>query len=350
MRILLKTLIVSALMALTACSHNVSTALPTAGSAEPKDQGRLKPDERLQSFNKSFRASQGATGGAGALANPATVRPVAAWQYVFLARDFLAARDSVGAIRAYWAALTLSSTTVASRADRARLRRASYQGLGAIESARGYPRYGEMLAFSASLADMYVATPQAQHEHEAFYRQIDQIRSVQASAEAQQSEASRNAWFGALGAVVASAGSVAAQQQGDKAKADQFKHQADSALSAGSHASDSISAKLQPVLDALMNDSRQFRESVSREMSSVEAGQPFLAEELGAFLSITDARATYFPLLNRFAEDKPPVKVAVDAYVHAPDNNSLQRLQQVFRQYELWVAQNERRHTEVPPI
>lgn len=344
MRAIRNTVAWAGLLVLAGCGHAVSSALPVGAWAEPRDKGRMRPDARLEAFNTTFRNSYGTQEGAGALVSPPTVRPAADWFYVFLARDFLAVRDTGGAIRSYWAALTLSSTTVASRADRARIRQVSYRGLSELAASRGQPRWAEMLGFSASLAAAYLASPQARREHEAFYAQVARIRAVQANAESARRAARGNRALGMFTAILGTMASAQASNAGNTAQADQYKRTADSALATSSQVSDSVSAVVRPILDALMSDSRQFRESVVQEMVNVEGGRSFLAEEVTSYLTIAEDPAPYLPLLTAFAATKPPVRAEVEPYVAARSSAALQRMAQVFRQYELWVAQNERAH------
>jgi hypothetical protein len=313
----------------SSCGHGISGALPSPTFEDRHDSKRLQPIARISRFNSAYRSTTGDQEGVAQLINPPTIRSSAAWEYVFLARDYRVRSDTGGAIRGYWAALTITGTTVASRADRERVRRVAYAGLGELAANRLQPMWAEMLFLCSSLSGTYLSSPQARVEHERFYSQVARVRAMQRDIEDKQNSNSRQGIIAVLGALATTA------TKGDTATANRrvTEHfRADSALH----------ANLAPIVAVLADDASKFREMVSREVGTVEGGQSFLATEVAAALTTAEDKQPYLSVLARFVAGKPALREALAGYSASPDSVSLSNLVHLFQQYEIHVAATER--------
>jgi hypothetical protein len=273
---------------------------------------------------------------------PTTKRLYAASEYVIVAKDFERSGDPGAASRAYWAALVKVSGTFASRPDKEQVRQAAYEGLRDLAKQRNQNRWAELLDLPAKLCAVYTKTSQAGRDHSEFYKIVNSARrdlvneaQAQRELERQQMMSAFAAGLGQMQAnVVANSGNY---QQAMDIQMNTFR---DTMI-----ANVEIQSGYEAVRDSLMRasgGSEEFLKAVAEDVTEVEAGHSFVAREVLFFLSTAEDPSPYLPMLEQFASDKRPIRVALSDYTAAPSSRALLALGEAIKGQEIHVARSER--------
>jgi hypothetical protein len=290
-------------------------SFPVRTVADPPDQARKPPTKRLGEFEENYRTFEYCAGlrsnaGCSPLIYPRAVQQGAGWDYVFLGRDFVSAGDPGGAARAYWSALVLSGRSVASRAEKEKLRRAAFLGLRDIARARPQRRWGEMMSLCARLAETYLTTDQAANDDRAFYAEMDQHRSALLAGESARRAASTQYAVAMMGAMGSLNAGMSATAVGNTQLGNQQMMQGMGTLLQASADHDLASAQLRDIQSRQAGAAIAFRGIVAEDVPEIEAGKSFLAETTMFYLLSAQDAEPYLRVLREFAPGKPGVESA----------------------------------------
>ena len=276
----------------------------------------------------------------------ASVSIEAAFQYVQVGHDFLAAGELGEASQAYWAALGLTSRVMDSKLNREQVRQRAYSGLAAVARQRQQPGYAALLQLCADITAAYTQSDQAEDDNDEFFAQRKRIdRALEDAAEARReaSSAAAAAAFGAilqagtiytqhsLGGPTDVAGIVNVVQKGVELKIQ----------------SDRQDQAFQEAMHSVGGAAQSLRKVVAEDIPEIEAGKSFVGAEVVCSLGTALDPTPYFAVLDKFARDKPELTQAIDAYKAGRVNGSafadLVKVADELGKIELEVARYERR-------
>jgi hypothetical protein len=272
-------------------------------------------DSRFRTNIRDYGMLDGVNG-VDRLRYPETAHGDAALAYVHLGDSAVKAGRWGAAGQAYWAALGLTSKTVASRRQREELRTATYRGLAAIAAHKQQPEWAALLALCAGLSETYLTSESAEAQHDEFYRVLESQLRAQRQAEAAEARARRGLLLQQIAAGVSAAATVAAGATGTISQAQVNSQAAEigNQLAAAEQQSRELDQSMQEALGAISSAVGQLREVAAADVPEIQAGRAFVARQVGWYLLTARDPLRYFDgPLAAYARGRPPVRRAIEA-------------------------------------
>jgi hypothetical protein len=217
--------------------------------------------------------------------------------------------------QAYWAALGLTSRTVASRRQREQIRRAAYTGLAKVAVANQKPEWASLLGLCAGLADTYLGSPIAETHHDEFYTTLEGQTRAQRRAEEAEARARRGLLLQQIAAGVSVAATVTAGATGSisQAEVNARAAQIGQQVAATNEQAREVEQAMNEAMGAISASVGQLREVSARDVPDIQAGRSFVARQVGWYLL---AAADPLPYLDgplaTYVRGRPPLRRALE--------------------------------------